>query len=724
MAAPQLTPNATAAAQFLEHAFSGGDLDGLHHGLIEIAYCSHQGDKPNERWASQLFGTDEIDEAVDFAMEQNGAGCNVYFGPALRHPDHPRDKRGNKAAIIGTLLLWCEWDEPGAFEAAKEKFTFAKPTAGVITGVIPNKRAQAFWRVDQAIKHPDDIDSAVNGLCQALGGDPKVVHADCLMRLPGTVSWRKLNKPERVDELTRLEVGAADRPSVYPLEQITKLYPPHARNATGEGFAAPVVIQRASSLGLSGQIQDGREGYMRNTILACLIEFVGTNGAAPTAHELFDAAWPQYRANVDLSRPGRGQAEFELKCKYTVQRFNLGRIPGLPDLDAAVTAYSKKKTTPVNQQHSPHLPTDSLDDEPFQASSLRGEPPTRKWIIPDWLPHGYVTSLYGDGGTGKSLVAQQLAFAVATGSPWMNLPVTQGRVLAVFAEDDKDEIWRRQKAIEKAAGVVFHAADSGLDDLYLWPRVGFDNLLQIFEAKKLVSELTPFYEKLAQRIERIKPSLVVLDTVADIFGGEENVRAQVNHFIKATLGAFCVRYGCTVLMLAHPSLAGLSSGTGTGGSTAWNNSVRSRWYLTRPADEDSENHTADERVLSRMKANYAAAGKDQAIALCWSDGVFVLNESNRQVITKDRAQRILEEIDREWTAGNPFGAAVQSERPLIDWMMAQGLRRDVSAEWIRAWQTNGVIASKRVAGSSSRKLGLKVIKWDGFVRKTNSTEGE
>jgi hypothetical protein len=34
--------------------------------------------------------------------------------------------------------------------------------------------------------------------------------------------------------------------------------------------------------------------------------------------------------------------------------------------------------------------------------------PPRLWNVPDWVPRGVVTSLYGDGGIGKTLLAQQL----------------------------------------------------------------------------------------------------------------------------------------------------------------------------------------------------------------------------------------------------------------------------------------------------------------------------
>ena len=73
-----------------------------------------------------------------------------------------------------------------------------------------------------------------------------------------------------------------------------------------------------------------------------------------------------------------------------------------------------------------------------------------------------------------------------------------------------------------------------------------------------------------------------------------------------------------VILCAHPSLAGRNSGTGDAGSTAWNNAVRSRLYLTRPKDDVDTDQ--NERVLQRKKANYAGIGDE--IRLTWANGVF------------------------------------------------------------------------------------------------------
>lgn len=81
-----------------------------------------------------------------------------------------------------------------------------------------------------------------------------------------------------------------------------------------------------------------------------------------------------------------------------------------------------------------------------------------------------------------------------------------------------------------------------------------------------------------------------------------------------------IRHGCAVMVLAHPSLSGLNSGSGTSGSTGWANSVRSRLYLERIKPEGYE-ADPDARVLSTKKANYAPVGEE--IAVRWQAGVFV-----------------------------------------------------------------------------------------------------
>lgn len=70
--------------------------------------------------------------------------------------------------------------------------------------------------------------------------------------------------------------------------------------------------------------------------------------------------------------------------------------------------------------------TESAADtaEFFCAADLDGKPiPPRLWHVPDFVPAGTVTTLNGDGGTGKSLAALQRAVATALGRPWLGQDV-------------------------------------------------------------------------------------------------------------------------------------------------------------------------------------------------------------------------------------------------------------------------------------------------------------
>jgi RecA-family ATPase len=107
---------------------------------------------------------------------------------------------------------------------------------------------------------------------------------------------------------------------------------------------------------------------------------------------------------------------------------------------------------------------------------------------------------------------------------------------------------------------------------------------------------------------------------ADIYGGNENDRAQVRQFISLLRG-MAITSGAGVLLTSHPSLTGINTGTGLSGSTAWNASVRSRLYFKRATTDKDEEPDPDLRVLEVMKSNYGPVG--ETITLRWKDGLFL-----------------------------------------------------------------------------------------------------
>ena len=118
--------------------------------------------------------------------------------------------------------------------------------------------------------------------------------------------------------------------------------------------------------------------------------------------------------------------------------------------------------------------------------------------------------------------------------------------------------------------------------------------------------------------------IIIFDTVRKVFGGNELKDKQVSAFIAALL-RLAMRNEAVVILTAHPSNEGMSSGSGLAGNRAWHNDVRSRLYLTEPKGADRA-MDPNKRLLRGMKNNYGPKGKAKEI--WWHKGVFVDSDPN------------------------------------------------------------------------------------------------
>jgi RecA-family ATPase len=267
-----------------------------------------------------------------------------------------------------------------------------------------------------------------------------------------------------------------------------------------------------------------------------------------------------------------------------------------------------------------------------------GKPaPNRVWLLENWIPVMRATLLTGEGGSGKSLLAQQLATCVALGLPFLGIPVREQASLYITCEDDSSELHRRQEAINRALGITM--ADLA-GRLHLSSRVGeLDNAMLDFDYGETVGP-SGFYRQVEAACNRTTSFFLVLDHIAHLFSGNENIRLHVATFCNA-MEKLARDIGGTVLFLGHPSKAGAQFS----GSTAWENQVRSRLYLGRPDDADSDTNT-NLRTLSRSKSNYAAIG--EKVEMQWHDWAFLDPKDDRCQHFEDLAQvqRATAENDR------------------------------------------------------------------------------
>ena len=109
--------------------------------------------------------------------------------------------------------------------------------------------------------------------------------------------------------------------------------------------------------------------------------------------------------------------------------------------------------------------------------------------------------------------------------------------LPLFCEDDQEEMHRRQQDINHLYGCSF--ADLGA---MRWiPRLGFDNVLMSFDGAR--AHLTAVFNDLLKAAKAQNAGLVIMDILADVFGGEENARAQARAFVQTALGGIARETG-------------------------------------------------------------------------------------------------------------------------------------------------------------------------------------
>lgn len=239
--------------------------------------------------------------------------------------------------------------------------------------------------------------------------------------------------------------------------------------------------------------------------------------------------------------------------------------------------------------------------------------PDRQFLVPGLIPDGCVTALYGDGGSGKTLIALWLMAAMAAryGATWMGETPLGWKSVGLFAEDDEEELIRRLRRVCEGMGLDFAKVAENVTPL---AGVGMDTTVAYFaETGELC--ITPLMQGLIDKVRDTGSSLLVLDYAAAIFGGNELDRYQVSEFMRR-LNAIARDNQIAILLLGHPSMEGMKGGRGTSGSTAWRNQSRSFLHLTVDEDQnDPEGRTL--LTLSHTKSNYSRWGRVFKLA---SDG--------------------------------------------------------------------------------------------------------
>ena len=270
------------------------------------------------------------------------------------------------------------------------------------------------------------------------------------------------------------------------------------------------------------------------------------------------------------------------------------------------------------------------------------EVPVREWLVRDWLPTDTVGLLSGQGGIGKSRLALQLAYCLATGDPeWLpgataggqpfpraELPEGGLPVCYWTAEDGLDELHRRLyrgMACGKghdllATRHVLRTPDFASGNWLAVNGIGAGPLWGPAHGAHVSTRpaATAHGEWLLETARAHGARLLVIDTAAAAYGSNENERSLVREFVN-WLAAWGAAWGresrCAILIVSHPP----KSAAAYSGSTDWVNGARYMWTVAhRQIGEHGSNGEREETApaLELHKSNYA---NPAAPRLAWLD---------------------------------------------------------------------------------------------------------
>jgi len=268
-----------------------------------------------------------------------------------------------------------------------------------------------------------------------------------------------------------------------------------------------------------------------------------------------------------------------------------------------------------------------------RAAELAKDAPPQRWLIDSLWAERAVGILGGEPKCGKSLLALEIAVAVAAGAPCLRrFPVDHaGRVLLFAAEDAHPIVRQRLEGICHAAGIPLQALN-----------------LYVITAPALRLDLTSDQERLEETVKQARPRLLVLDPFVRLHRIDENASGEVAA-ILSSLRRLERTYATAVLLVHHVrKRAGhLRAGQALRGSSelhAWGDSnlyLRRRGTLLRLSIEHRAAAAPDDLHLT-------LPGTDDHLCLEIVDPATVLTSDTP---TPDAQQRLYSALE---AAGQPL----------------------------------------------------------------------
>jgi len=174
-----------------------------------------------------------------------------------------------------------------------------------------------------------------------------------------------------------------------------------------------------------------------------------------------------------------------------------------------------------------------------------------KWLVKGLVPDDSMGMIFGASGTFKSFIALDMAMHIATGADWANKRTKTGPVYYVAAEGGAGIAKRIQAWHE------IHGLAEPIDNITICTRPVL--LSDENEIKLLRNDIEAMSEK---------PRLVVIDTLAQTFTGDENSSSDIGDYIRLINSEIRAPFGCSVIIIHHTGHAASERPRGSSAITA------------------------------------------------------------------------------------------------------------------------------------------------------------
>lgn len=233
-------------------------------------------------------------------------------------------------------------------------------------------------------------------------------------------------------------------------------------------------------------------------------------------------------------------------------------------------------------------PQPTIDFPRVSIADIYSAPsPEPRFVWAGRIPRGHVTLLGAHGGVGKSMLALQLAVAVCLGADFLGAGTERGNALFFSGEDEGPLLRHRLGFIAAHFGAQPDDLAKSLTILDATDEPVLYREVSQYGVHK--GEPTPGFNRLAEIIGEVQPSLIVVDNASDVYDAGESDRANVRRFMRFLRRLYLAgSEPPAVMLLAHiqKQAVGNRAAESYSGSTAWHNSARSRLALAAPDKND------------------------------------------------------------------------------------------------------------------------------------------